>query len=317
MNINKFKETAVCHDIENGKLSHSLLLLSRDTYSLERFVQFTVQALMCTGTPKPCGTCAECRKFEHGNNVDVLYYPKNNKSMNSAEINELIEATYSAPYESDKKVFVIRNANGIDAGMQNKLLKTLEEPPHNTYFVLCATEDNNILQTIKSRCRLVRIPEADTPEIASVLREHGINDETARLAIEYCDHNCALALKYAENPAFIETVKLVESIFLNFRKSWQMLDYSSRLYGYNENFEDVLEIFLNVINRAVNILCGGGDKADKLAMQVAREFSPDCLVALNTEVLGIVEKRRRNCNFNALVDSFLFMILEVRHRWQI
>ena len=317
MNLNDFKNTAVCHDIEKGRLGHSMLLLSRDTYALEQYAKYLVSALMCVGEGKPCGVCSECKKCQHGNNVDVLYYPRSNKNMNSAEINELIEATFSAPYEADKKVFVISNANGIDAGMQNKLLKTLEEPPHNTFFILTATEDNNILPTIKSRCRIVRVPRIAAPEIAEALKSSGVAENIIHLALEYCDHNCALAKKYAENPDFADLVALVEDIFTNFRKSWQMLDYASKLYAYNENFEDVIEIFLNVIARAVALLSGAGDVNDRLAITVAREFSVDCLINLNRECLGFVEKRRRNCNFNSLIDSFLFTILEVRHRWPV
>ena len=311
-----FKESAICKDINNGKLSHSVLLVSPDNYALERYAHYLVKALMCTSENKPCGVCAECKKVEHNNNVDVLYYPKTTKALSSAEINELIEKVYTAPYESNQQVFVINNANGIDKSMQNKLLKSLEEPPQGTYFVLIATEDNNILPTIKSRCRIVRVPTVENEEITRVLKEKGVDDETINLAISYCDSNCSQAINYALNPNFKETVILVEDIFRNFRKSWQMLDYSSKLYGYSENFEEVLDIFLNICARTVAYICGKNSN-DAIAREVAQNFSIDALVNLNFECNKIVQKRRSNCNFNSVVDGFLFMILEVRHKWPI
>lgn len=314
--LNHFKKSAVYKDINNEKLSHSVLLVTPDTYALEQYAHCLVKALMCSGDDKPCGECVGCRKVEHGNNVDVLYYPKATKALSSAEITELLDKVYSAPYESDKQVFVISNANGIDRSMQNKLLKSLEEPPAGTYFVLLATEDNNILPTIKSRCRIVRVPKMNVSQILQVLREKEVEDSIATLAVSYCDNNCSRAINYALNPNFKETVALVEDIFRNFRKSWQMLDYSSKLYNYNENFEEVLDIFLNICARAVALLCGK-QIMDPIASDVAKNFSIDALVNLNLECNKFVRKRRSNCNFNSVVDGFLFMILEVRHKWPI
>lgn len=315
--LQNFKESAVNKDICDKKLSHSLLLISRDNYALLNYAKNLVMSLMCESEDKPCFECAECKKILHDNNVDVLYYPiKNEKTLNSAEISDLIEQAFSAPYEADKKIFVIRNANSIDAGMQNKLLKTLEEPPHNTYFILLATMDNNILPTIKSRCRIVRVPSISVEEIREELHKNSVSDDTANLALKYCDNNCDMALKYALNPNFKQTVEMVEDIFRKFRKSWQMLDFSSRLYKFNDSFEDIIEIFLAVIARATQVL-NGKNLDDELAKFVVQNFSIDALVNLTKECNNIIEKRRRNCNFNAVVDYFLFMILEVRHKWPI
>lgn len=312
-----FLESPINKDIISNKLSHSLLLISPDNYALEEYAKNLVMSLMCISENRPCRECSECKKILHGNNVDVLYYPKTEaKALNSNEISDLIEQSFSAPYESDKKIFVIKNANNIDTGMQNKLLKTLEEPPHNTYFILMATMDNNILPTIKSRCRIVRVPAISTQEINDILLSKQIDKKLVDLALKYCDNNCDLALKYATNPDFLQTVEIVEDLLLNFRKSWQMLDYSSKLYKFNDNFEDVLEIFLSVCSRAVSILCGKNIE-DNVAKSVAKSFSIDALVNLVKECNLIIEKRRRNCNFNSVVDSFLFAILEVRHKWPI
>ncbi len=315
MDIQKFRQHPVCHDIKNGKLSHSLILISPDSYALEQFSKNLVMALMCESENKPCGECEGCKKVMHNNNVDVLYYPRSNKTVNSAEIEDLITNVYTAPYEADKKVFVINNANNIDAIQQNKLLKTLEEPPHNTYFILIATDTSNILQTIKSRCRQVVVPNFTGSEILQVLEKNGVAPDTARTVLNYCDKSCSQALKYALNENFSEIVGLVESLFRDFRKSWQMLDFASKLYNYNENFEEVLDVYLNICARALAVLIGG--EGDKIAKLVAQEFSLDAIINLNDVVLKIVEERKRNCNFNSIVDGFLFKILEVRHKWPV
>lgn len=311
-----FKQSAICKDASSGMLAHSVLLISPDDYALQNYAKFLAQTLMCSGENKPCGECAECRKIEHNNHVDIMYYPKANKALNSSEIAELVDLAFQAPYASDKKVFIINNTNNIDASMQNKLLKTLEEPPHNTFFILLATEDNNILPTIKSRCRSVFLPKTSQNEISAILNEQNIAQDVQQQVLAFCGGNCSLALKYAQSTEFYDCVLLVQEILKNFRKSSQMIDYSAKLYKLNDNFEEFLTIFLQNCSDAVKLLCGVKND-NPTALVVAKEFSINAITNLVLECNKFLEKRKRNCNFSALIDSFLFMILEVRHKWPI
>ena len=315
-NLEKFKENAVYFDAVNGKLAHSLLLISTDEYALENFTQNLVKTLMCVGENKPCGECSECRKIEHKNHVDVLYYPKSAKTLNSNEIAELIDSAFQAPYTADKKIFVIQNANNIDISMQNKLLKTLEEPPHNTYFLLQATDDNNILQTIKSRCRIVQVPSVDDDEILAELSKFNLDREQQKNILLYCENNCSLALKFASSSDFMEFVKLSHNILQNYRKSSQMLDFASVLYKLDDSFEEFLNIFLKDCSFVISYLCTN-ESVNEIALTVLKDFSVDALVNIVKNCNDLIEKRARNCNFNTIVDSFLLMILEVRHKWPV
>ena len=316
-NLITFKENAVYNDAKSGALAHSLLLISNDEYALDNFTQNLVKTLMCLSVDnKPCGECSECRKIEHKNHVDVLYYPKNAKALNSAEISELIDAAFQAPYTADKKIFVIQNANNIDISMQNKLLKTLEEPPHNTFFLLQAKDDTNIIPTIKSRCRIVQVPSIDNQEILEELSKLNLDADLQKNILLYCENNCSLALKFAKFTDFLEFVKLSHNILQNFRKSSQMLDFASVLYKLNDNFEEFLTIFLKDCSFAVSYLSTGVSNSE-IAISIAKDFSVDALVNIVKECNNLIEKRTRNCNFNTIVDAFLFMILEVRHKWPI
>lgn len=314
--LQQFKQSAVYRDALQGKLAHSVMLISSDQYALDSYAEYLIATLMCTGEDKPCGECNECHKIKHRNNVDVQYFPKNNKTINSAEIAELLDSAFQSPYASDKKIFVLSGANLIDANMQNKLLKTLEEPPKDTFFLLLVTEDNNVLPTIKSRCRKWFLPKIDAQEIADKLAEYHLDTQVEQQVLDYCDGNCSLALKYASNKEFGDLVNFVQSLLTTFRKSSQMIDFAPKLYKMNENFEDFLTILLKNIGDAVNIWCG--EKSNNpIANALVRDFSVDALVNIVYHCGEIIEKRARNCNYNAMVDSFLFMILEVRHKWPI
>ena len=311
-----FINTPLRNDAVLGTLSHSVMLISRDTYALKESAKLLAQTLMCQEENKPCSFCAECMKIEHNNNVDVMNFPQNNKVINSAEIANIIDLSYQAPYASDKKIFILNNIDSVDVGMQNKLLKTLEEPPKNTYFILLATSDNNILQTIKSRCRMVYLPPVDAGTLTQILSARQVDLDKQKLILHYAEGNCSLALNYAESDDFLSLVSLASEILGEFRKSSQMLDYAFKLYKIGDKFEDFLSIFLKDCADAVKFLTLG-KTSTLIAQKIACEFSVDALAQLVKNVGDFVERKRKNCNFNALIDEFLFMILEVRHKWPI
>ncbi len=309
---------AIYNDIVVNRMPHSVLLVSPDNYNLMQNAIYIAKSLMCLEQDKPCGTCVECKKIEHQNSVDVQIFPKSKQVLDRDEVNNLLDLTTQAPYESDKKIFVIKDFDSASAVIQNKLLKTLEEPVLNTYFILLANDENNILQTIKSRCRQIFLNPICQEEIVAELEKIGANADTKRLILSNLGmNNVSLALRYAQVDNLAEIVDLVQNILIDFNKSSQMLEYSTQLYKMNDVFDLFLTLFLHKLSQVVDELLAEGSIDDKIISQIAQKYSIDAVVALIKQTNEFVEKRRRNCNFNSLVDSFLFMILEVRRKWPI
>ena len=303
-------------DAVNGSLSHSVLLISMDDFALNQTAKLLAQTLMCVEADKPCLLCQECKKIEHNNNVDVITFPQKSNVIGKEEIETLMDLVYQAPYASDKKIVILKNVDTIDVRMQNKLLKTLEEPPKNTYFLLLASSDINILQTIKSRCRMVYLKHTNSQTLIEVLQGLNVPEDRQRVILHYAQGNCSLAMKYAQNEQFFEIVNFVNDVMAKFRKSSQMLDYSNKLYKIGDNFEEFLTIFLKNCADAVRYLTQG-KQSTNIAKIVANDFSIDALVEIVKQVGICVEKIRGNCNINTLIDEFLLMILEVRHKWPV
>ncbi len=312
---NKFTKNALYLDVKKNRLAHTILLVGEDNFAMEKFCSLLVLSIMCESETKPCLECVACKKVMHNNNVDVAYYPKESKQMSVKEIEDFISCVYMAPYEASQHVFVLRDANQIDKNTQNKLLKILEEPPAGTYIILLASEEYNILPTIKSRARIVRIPLMDENEIKEELLERVEDKNAVQTALEYCDNNCSRALRFATDDTFLALVHVMEDLILNFRHSSNMLDYASKLYPFATHFDDVLEIFLQLVSRAVRYL--GSRQPDELGAKIVKDYSVNALVEITNQCVGLQEKFKRNCNANSLVDSFLFMILEVRHKWPV
>ena len=314
--IKTFKQMPLYQDIINNKQMHSIMLISKDECQLDEYANLICLSMFCEGEDKPCGKCSYCQKILHNNCVDILKYPKKDTVIKSDELTEIVDSILELPYEANIKIYVLSNMSNMDRLMQNKLLKSLEEPPANVFFILKVNNESQILQTVKSRCRKIYLPslkEADLKQTFDASKSNVLE------AISFCDGSQSQAQNFIENVNFVDNVKIVFDMLLNFRKSSQTLFYANKLYGKKDEFLDILNIFLkvlqdvNYINIGMQNLVYSDTHMDEL-LRINSEFSVDSIIGMVNNALDIVEKIDRNCNYNALIDGFLLGILEVRHK---
>ncbi len=147
-------------DLENGKLSHAILIDGGREESRLDVARQTAQALVCTGEHKPCGTCPDCVKALAQSHPDIIVY-SGTSTPGSFKVDTVREVRQSAnvlPNEAAQKVFILHNAQGMAAAAQNALLKILEEPPRYVRFILTCAGHEQMLQTILSRVSVYTLP---------------------------------------------------------------------------------------------------------------------------------------------------------------
>ena len=103
---------------------------------------------------RPCGKCPSCLKFSAGCNIDIKRIPADIdvKSMRAA-----ISDIYVRPNESEKRCYIIEDGDGLSVACQNVLLKSLEEPPEFSVFIITCTSKEKLLETIRSRCLVLTL----------------------------------------------------------------------------------------------------------------------------------------------------------------
>lgn len=121
------------------------------------------------------------------------------------EAMDIVKKLSLKPYEGGYKVMIIWMAERMNSSAANKLLKLLEEPPHKTIFLLVAEDEENILQTIRSRCQLLHFPPLPEDAIAQALVEKGVpRQEAVQLAHESDgNYNKALELMNKDSEELI------------------------------------------------------------------------------------------------------------------
>jgi DNA polymerase-3 subunit delta' len=126
------------------------------------------------------------------------------KDISVDQVREVEQAVALAPFEGRTRVVIFDPADDMSTGAQNAFLKTLEEPPPNTMFVLIATREEALLQTVLSRCRKVEFTLVPAGEIEAALRERRIDEERARLVARLAGGRPGRALELAADPSRIE-----------------------------------------------------------------------------------------------------------------
>lgn len=110
----------------------------------------------------PCGSCEACHKIEHGFHPDLVTLAREGAAqmIPIETVRQVIARLGLPPHEAAVRVFLVEEAAALAGPSANALLKTLEEPPRRTLFLLCTVAPDGLLPTIRSRCQRVRFGEA-------------------------------------------------------------------------------------------------------------------------------------------------------------
>jgi len=156
-------------------------------------------ALKGTDAADACGTCAACTRIARGVHADVLVVePGDTGTIKIDQVRDAVERSAYRPFEGRRRVVIIDNAESLNAEAQNALLKTLEEPPAASTFVLVTSRPEMLLPTVVSRCQRLRFGRLAPAEIAEVLRrDHEYAEADAHAAAALSDGSIGRALEGA------------------------------------------------------------------------------------------------------------------------
>ncbi len=130
-------------------------------------------AANCTGSggDRPCGSCSSCTRTRNFNHPNIETVKPTGLSIKIKQIREIISNTAKKPFESGYKIITIENAEKMTHDAQDAFLKTLEEPPANTVFILLVENHNLLLPTIVSRCQVYQFKPVAVKEMKDFIEE--------------------------------------------------------------------------------------------------------------------------------------------------
>jgi DNA polymerase-3 subunit delta' len=303
--------------VSEGRLAHALIFSGPEGIGKRTLALDLARALDC---PDPeggrgCGRCSSCRRILAGTHPDVrmISLEDDAHEIKIAQVREVRAGLELGSVDGGSRVFVIDPAERMSRGASNALLKSLEEPPARTHFILITTNAQDLLPTIRSRCQIYHFSPLRLEEI----RAAGIDDE---LVVRWSQGSIGRAL--ASDPAQLRTVRDTLLAFLEHAVSAEDSDlagllaagaelaaskdeYRDKLRALGVLISDLLFIKEGLDDRLVNV-----DREDRIRV-IAGTVDMDRIVRIG-DCLGSIEVALRGYVNQKMLTDTLAMALNPR-----
>lgn len=281
------------NSIKTNNLVHSYMFVGPDGIGKKLFASAFSKMILCENQEDSCNTCSSCIRFNSNNHPDFMVVDsEDGKSIKIGQIRLLQEKIAEKPIVSNKKVYIINNADLMTVEAQNCLLKTLEEPPEYAVLILILSNESKLLNTIKSRCTKIVFNKLKNEELLKYTNIHNMNVNSNLLGT--CEGSIAKLLSLNSNLTLYNSLDLIIDN-LNDKDIVDVWNDSEVLYKSKDNILDLLDYF-NII-----------------FMNKLRDTNDNRYI----DAIKIVEKTKNrlsaNANHDMCIDNLLLQIWEEFH----
>lgn len=311
--------------IHADRVAHAYLFHGDEAIGKRLMAIRFAQALNCEqreDATRGCGTCRSCVQTEAGTHPDVLLIEPDrelaNPQIKIEQIRQIEQAIMYRPLIGDVKVILIDEADRLTLGAANALLKTLEEPPAHSVFVLITGRPFALPGTIKSRCQCLRFvaPARNQVEAALILKRN-MPPRDARLLALICQGRLGQALQ-----SDVQTVRntndefrhiLTPKILTSVTALLGIADSLSKAGRIPEALEWISHWLRDLLLVAVGAepdLLLNTDSIDDLR-KMAGTVRPQALLDVLAEIEGVNRSANRNVNLQLALESVLLHLRDV------
>lgn len=192
------------------KVRHAYLITGAEGVGRETLALAFVKALNCTNPPSKgdfCGQCQTCRQIEAQAfpDLSILRVEEGARELKIEQVRAMQQSLALAPYQSKYRIVLIPDFQRATLGASNALLKSLEEPPSRAILILTADARESLLETIASRCELVRLRPMRIDDLAKELQEtHGLSEVESRKLAQLAGGRVGTAMHYLRDEDLLE-----------------------------------------------------------------------------------------------------------------
>ena len=312
------------------RLSHAYLFVGPPQVGKMTLALNLSQAVNCTSEKheKPCSSCSQCCRTLEGNHTDVEIIKayeasKNGTTRHSIGIDQIRELQHKLnlkPFEGAFRVTIFEDSERMTEEASNALLKTLEEPPSQSLLILLASQETQLLPTIRSRCIRIKLNPMPVNEIIDhIVANHSIKEDTAHLIGRLSKGCLGWAIEASRNPhiladraiqmdrmldlmdsdlehRFRESDDLVTTLYNDRREAMQILREWLGIW------RDLMLIQNNSVNLITNI-----DYMTTLKSRSIKYSSDQIINTINTMQISI-DSLANNVNPRLAIETIMLMI---------
>lgn len=278
--------------IKNENILHSYLFYGVEGIGKKLFALNFAKMILCNNkNDKPCGKCKSCIEFDSRNNPDFFLIEPDGNSIKIDQIRQIQKNILEKPINSLKKVYIIDNADTMTKEAQNSLLKTLEEPQEFIVIILIASNENNILATVKSRCTKIYFQKLSDINIKTFINEKFNNINLDENMLKLCDGSISKSIKVIEKISILNQIKLIVDS-LDAMDELNIINQNEVFYNNKEDINLLLDYMYVLLFEKINI-----NKVNKNNYINAMEF-----------VQNAKYKLSNSNNYDMTIDNMLIKI---------
>lgn len=305
---------------QTGTMTHAILLAGPAGVGKATFARTIAAMRFCESSAAPCGQCDSCRRVYSGNEPDLIeVFSQNSKPIPIDLIRDTIAQISRHSFGIGGRVVLIEPVEKLTPAAQNCLLKSLEEPPADVLFLLCAHEPSALLGTIASRCANIRLAPWADEKIESTLQAMGYTSEAIHAVLPQAGGVIGSAVAMLDDEAGQSELQSMIDRILSCNKDADAVSLSTALKDNRDGATQTLTALENAFHQALMAQTGllGAQTIRSSAIRSWCEHSSaQELTTLIQAVFDTRKRRQSQVNWQAGIDHLLITILEAKTRWQ-
>lgn len=318
---------------KSGRLPHAFMFVGPEGIGKRTFALKLAQALLCEKNPEglldPCEACPGCALAAAGTHPDLITAgrPDDKQELPIRVIRDLCASFALKPARGRRKVAIVDDLDSINEEAANAFLKTLEEPPPGAVLILLGTSPELQLETIVSRCQVVRFDPPPVEDLAAILLERGIvaDEAEARRLAGLADGGVGRAMSLADPELEEQRRALIDGLadergfdpgelvqrFLAFsKKAGKEAAVQRRRAGLM--IGELARLFRGVLWQTAGLEAPAADPADRRAIAVlANRLEPEDVFILADRALEADRHLRRNLYLPLVLESLFHDLAKI------
>ncbi len=311
-------------------IGHAYLFSGDDGIGKRLMALRFAQALSCetppaSSQPDSCGHCRACEQIDSGTYPDLLIIEpeqdKANPQIKIDRVREIERHVIYRPLLSARKICIIDDADRLNANAANAFLKTLEDPPEHSLFILVTSRPLRLLATVRSRCLTLRFSPATPAEFEGALAlKQATATEDARFLSRVCGNRIGVALR-----TNLSELRSRHDRFFDLCRSETLAHTTAVLQQAEElskaqPFPDVIDwlshglrdVLLMTLETRQDLLLH--QSHIPLLEQIAASLTPADVVELMDVLQTLEQAPTQNLNLQLCLENFLFRFHRTMHR---
>ena len=324
---------SIRRQIREKRLVHAIMISGEPGTGKRTFAALLARSLLCTAASSediPCGKCEGCMTALSGEHPDLISIrkgvplsaetKKGRATVPVEDIREMIRICSQHSYLGGNRVVLVEDAEDMTPQAQNCLLKILEEPPQDTYFILTSCQPARVLITIRSRCRPLKMKPWAADMIRQILISSCTDPSKAAAVSAASDGSIGKAIRIASDEEYWKMRESVIGIFFCSGSRSEILKISSEWKDRKADAELLLSVLENVIHTMLDHRLNQNSLSFVQNLPAewisfSEKASLDRFAFLSDRIHEARKQLAYNVNFQAVFEQLLLSFLGEYNQW--